>query len=445
MKTSSIAVIAVFGSVILLAQAPLDLAKQTRDCITAIQLKDTPPNRQKKAQCQTLANQLVQALLPPSPPVVLPPDPSATTARGPQPTITCPVGAVAILPGQSIQAAVNAGAATSTFCLKAGLHALTGAITPKSGQTFVGEFGAILDGSGWQTADTTQGAFRAHNQDIDDVTIRNLVIRHMPQRGIHAFADFADRWTIESNEITGTHTGLSVGKASIVRANRIHHNAGGGYGAYRGHGTVFDNNEIAYNGSEQKIVQATGVVFRNNWVHHNTHDGIWYDADNTNAVIEGNTVEDHPREGIFYEISGNAIIRNNSIRRSGSSGLFLSTSRDTEISGNTLEDNRYGLWFFVACSRVGAGNVKADLTNNTAHDNTIRITNTTHLTSVLTSTDCAGGLELPYTSGAKKNTFQNNRYFVPTVTGRWWAWGLGQLKTWSDWRALGQDATGSVQ
>ena len=42
--------------------------------------------------------------------------------------------------------------------------------------------GAILDGSGWSTADDTQAAFRAHNEDIDYVTIRNLVIRNMPQR-----------------------------------------------------------------------------------------------------------------------------------------------------------------------------------------------------------------------------------------------------------------------
>jgi len=67
------------------------------------------------------------------------------------------------------------------------MHAVTGAITPKTGDTFVGEYGAVLDGTRWTTSDLTQAAFRSHNQDIDDVTIRNLVIQHMPQRGIHAF------------------------------------------------------------------------------------------------------------------------------------------------------------------------------------------------------------------------------------------------------------------
>ena len=89
--------------------------------------------------------------------------------------------------GSSIQSAVNANPTGTTFGLASGVHSITAAITPKSGQTFVGQFGAILDGSGWATSDTTQGAFRAHNQDIDNVTIRNLVIRNMPIDAIHAF------------------------------------------------------------------------------------------------------------------------------------------------------------------------------------------------------------------------------------------------------------------
>ena len=36
----------------------------------------------------------------------------------------------------------------TTFCLRAGVHDLTSSITPKTGNTFVGEYGAILDGTG---------------------------------------------------------------------------------------------------------------------------------------------------------------------------------------------------------------------------------------------------------------------------------------------------------
>ena len=63
------------------------------------------------------------------------------------------------------------------------MHSLTSSIVPKTGDTFIGEYGAILDGTGWTTSDDTQAAFRAHNQDIDYVTIRNLVIRQYAAAG----------------------------------------------------------------------------------------------------------------------------------------------------------------------------------------------------------------------------------------------------------------------
>ena len=185
-----------------------------------------------------------------------PPPPPATSAYGPQATITCPAGAVSIVPGQSIQSSVNVYPGTTTFCLRAGVHYVTSSVTPKTGNTFVGEYGAILDGSNWSTTDTTQAAFRAHNQNIDYVTIRNLVIRKMPQKGIHAFYWLTpDHWTIENNEITGNHTGLLFPDHSMIRNNYIHHNygnpsgataaeRGGGYVGYYASYTTFENNEI---------------------------------------------------------------------------------------------------------------------------------------------------------------------------------------------------------
>ena len=145
---------------------------------------------------------------------------------GPERGVRCPIGAVSLPPGAEVQRFVDAHPGYTTFCLKAGVHAITNPITPKTGDTFVGEYGAILDGTGWTTTDSTQGAFRAHNEDIDNVTIRNLVIRNMPQKGIHAFRDFSDNWTIEYNEIAFNHSGILFPNYSIIRNNYIHHNVG---------------------------------------------------------------------------------------------------------------------------------------------------------------------------------------------------------------------------
>jgi len=373
---------------------------------------------------------------------------------GPQRSITCPAGAVDVPPGTDIQRVVDAHPGRTTFCLKTGVHAITGAITPKSGNTFVGEYGATFDGTGWKSTDPNQGAFRAHNQDIDDVTIRNLVIRNMPQKGIHAFRDFSDRWTIEYNEIASNQTGLSYPNHSIVRNNYIHHNVGnasasdpaargGGYGGYRAIEAILDTNEIAYNGPEQKIMESENVTFRNNFVHHNVGDGIWYDGGNPGALIENNRVEDNRRNGIFYEASTRGVIRGNTVRRSGDTAVFISASQNVEIHHNQLEANVRGIVYFIDCALTGPSR-GLDLTNSSAHDNTIRIGTQ--------SGAIANGFAYPghclstqlaaYLNGSKNLTFSRNTYYVPSLTGSYWLW--NGSKPWSEWRSLGHDMDGVI-
>ncbi len=355
-----------------------------------------------------------------------PPDPPSnlrivSTAR-PLPNISCPAGAINISPGTNIQTVVNRYPGNTTFCLRKGIYSITSAITPKSADTFVGEFGAILDGSGWTTNDPNQGAFRAHNEDIDDVTIRNLVIRNMPQRAIHAFRDHSERWTVEHNELASSRVGISAPNNSVVRNNYIHHNVVGGYSAYQSANTVFEGNEIAYNGSEQKIVGATNITFRNNWVHHNRDDGIWYDTAQTGGLIEGNVVEDHGRDGISYEASGQGIIRHNTVRRSATSGIFISMSQGVEAHSNTVVGNFRAIQYFVNCDALPAG---LDLANNVVRDNSVTVgTEPGALANSLTNSSSCRATQLqPYFNGSKNLTFSNNTYWVPSLTASYLAVG----------------------
>jgi len=376
---------------------------------------------------------------------------------GPQLSISCPFGAVDLVPGTNIPAVVQQYPGGTTFCVKAGIHRITSAITPKTGDTFVGEYGAILDGTGWTTADLTQAAFRSHNQDIDDVIIRNLVIQHMPQRGVHAFPWMSDRWIVEYTEIWGGQVGIQVGNQSVVRHNWIHHNIGnpfspipsergGGYSAYQSTNVLFEQNEISYNGAEQKVSLSNNVTFRDNFVHHNRFDGIWYDGDNLGSLIERNVVEDNPGSGIFYEISGTGVIRNNIVRR-GEHGVFISTSRDVEIYNNMLEDNLRGIEYFISCSLVGGGAIGWDLLNDIAHDNIVRVGAAvgSYASALSYTSDCVPTQQLTaYVNGSKQLQFVNNRYAVPSIAGNYWLWGTGSLTTFSDWQGLGLDRQGSV-
>ena len=86
----------------------------------------------------------------PSAPLNLRINAGTTYPPGPRPD-TCPAGAIHISPGTSIQTVLNAHPGNTAFCLKSGVHSITSAITPKTGNIFVGEYGAILDGTGWTT------------------------------------------------------------------------------------------------------------------------------------------------------------------------------------------------------------------------------------------------------------------------------------------------------
>jgi len=376
------------------------------------------------------------------------------TGIGPQSTITCPADAVNIVPGQSIQPLVNLHPGETTFCLRAGVHRLSSSITPKTGNTFVGEYGAILDGTGWMTADDTQAAFRAHNEDIDYVTIRNLVIRHMPQHGIQAYYVMADHWTIEYNEIASNKVGLEFAPDFTIRNNYIHHNVGnpsslnpaergGGYIAVAAHRTTFDSNEIAYNGPEQKVAAATAnVTFRNNFVHHKVGDGIWYDSNNNaGALIDGNRVEDNGRNGISFEASIGATIRNNTVRRNAGDAVFISMSQNARISNNSLEANFGGIDYFLNCASLSAGE---DVKNNAAYDNTVVVgTQSNAYANGFRSTSCTSGQLTPYLNGSKNLTFSHNTYRVRSLSfTRYFLW--DGWKNSNQWQALGHDVDGSV-
>jgi parallel beta-helix repeat protein len=376
---------------------------------------------------------------------------------GPSPEITCPSRAVSIEPGRSIQSVVDRYPVSTTFCIRDGVHYLTASITPKSGDVFVGEYGAILDGIKWTTRDDTQGAFRAHNQDIDNVIIRNLVIRRMPQRGVHAYPSGAERWTIDHNEIAENLVGVVVPGGSLVDSNFIHHNVGdpkstvyveqgGGYQLYRANNVRFEGNEISFNSVNQKIVESNNVVFRGNFVHDNLGNGIWYDGDNVGSLIEDNQVDDNTGEGIFYEVSGRGVIRGNVVRRSGVSGIFVSTSRDTEVDHNTLENNFRGVNLFLNCDAAGTATVITyALANDWVHDNIITVgPRSGSLASTFSySSTCTPAQLKPYLANPAPLAFARNTYRVPSAAGRYWMW--GDSKSWAQWQALGHDRDGTLR
>ncbi len=383
-------------------------------------------------------------------------DASASTLRGPQATITCPVGSVRIVVGASIQAAVDASPAGASFCIAAGTHTITAPITPKSGNTFVGEYGAILDGSSWVTSNEAYGAFAAYGgMLIKGVTIRNLVIQDMPQKGIHD-RETCTGWTVENCEITGCRSGLVMSAGFTCRNNYLHHNGNGLTGQdvsnyafpitrdYPLLTNLCENNEISYGGDQQKAINSAAITWRNNWFHHNDFAGLWNDGEGNGSIIEGNIVEDNGGPGIFVELSIGITIRNNTLRRNADQAIFVSTTRDSLVENNIMADNFRGVVLFLNCASLTQGwEWLPDLRNNTIRSNSTQV-QLGAMAAMFSSTNCSGGDLTPYENNSKNNNFITNHYTVPGGAGSYWYWSSAGFQTFPNWQGLGKDTGGTV-
>jgi parallel beta-helix repeat protein len=375
---------------------------------------------------------------------------------------------IAIFPGQSIQAAVNANAPGATFIIKAGTHTRQSVI-PKSGNSFIGEPGAVLDGQGVGYAFSKGNAPYPSN-----VTIRGLkVTGYSPSMqsgtidaGGYSTAEGTSGWVIDWNEVSyNGEYGIRIGNGSRIANNNIHHNkrlnlAGSGIN------TVIVSNEIAfgnylnaYNTNFEaggtKFALNDGLVLQNNYVHDNVGVGIHVDEQNINTIIESNRIDRNGSEGIAIEISYKTTIRNNTVTNNGwadprnrytyawNAGIGVHASPNVEIYGNTVSGNYAGIVAIQQDRSSDRGVYGAHLVQNLyVHDNVITQTNLPRNGDELSIaagivTDIAGNTAI-FTSW--NNRFVNNRYYLGT-NPRPFAW-MNGTRTESDWRNYGQDTGG---
>lgn len=288
------------------------------------------------------------------------------------------------------------------------------------------------------------------------VTLRNLVIEKYATPTQEAAVPLGTKWVLEDSEVRWNHyAGIWSGPQSIVRGTRVHHNGGIGLlGA--GEGILIADNEISYNGfagynpfwgaGGSKWVWTTKLVVRNNFTHHNRGPGLWTDINNIYTLYENNRVEDNERGGIFHEISYDATIRGNTVRRNGTgkdfphwttgAGIEVISSRNVEIVDNVVEDNWQGIT--ALDDHRGAGNAGPwTVINLNVHRNIIRSR---------IDDDGAGRIGMIDTKGtaaflpAANNRFQQNTY---SLGGRrlYFLW-MGRELDEGEWRRFQQDVAG---
>lgn len=354
------------------------------------------------------------------------------TTNPPPPSEGVPAGAIVVNPGDDIQSLVSSHPAGTTFYLRAGVHRAPGGtrhVDPRTGNTFIGEPGAVMDGGG-----NTTFAFQ-DNAKASDVSIRGLVIRNYKsplQRG--AVDASSGGWRVIGCELYG-NTGAAIafgGSGWAIEGSNIHHN---GQIGIKGQGsgrvvnnTIANNNtaghDMAWEAGGTKFINTTGLYVAGNRVLNNKGPGLWTDSNNRDTLYEKNTVRDNAGPGIFHEISQSAIIRNNTVSGNAHGfyvgGILVANSSGVTVTGNNLSGNDGGI--------IGLQDDRSP--------NTVGLTVTKN--SVTWSTGMTGLVWNGGTDVTQSGTirFDSNAYSGPS--GRPFKWGKADM-TWQEWQAVGQD------
>ena len=360
---------------------------------------------------------------------------------GTLPGATVPPDAVRVDVGQSLQEALERSGSDGAVIVATGVH--TGQSSrPLSGQTIIGEPGAILRGDG------APFAFRSSE---DGVHIEGLVMEgYQPEdkAGVVHGDEGARGWTISGNEI---HENGEIGVVArsdwTITDNLIHHN--GRYGVTgSGENILLENNEIACNAlvygstsdsAATKFVHTAGLVMTGNNVHHNFGNGLWVDINNVDFRIEGNRSDANALSGIFVEISCGGVVSDNDVTGNGfgttrpagmeNAGILVSNSPGVEITGNSLVDNAKGIGAinWAHGNRDAVDQCVPEVRDLSVHDNEI-----TQETGLVAGIDATIDQESVWTDWA--NTFFGNVYIVgPEARFRW----EGSTIEQADWESLG--------
>ena len=293
--------------------------------------------------------------------------PTTTTATAPSPPTPCASGAaVPIGVGDVAQRVVDAHPAGTTYLIKAGTHLRNFSVQPRSGDTFCGEPGAVLDGG--------RSLKSAFSGGASGVTLDSVVVRDYASGRQGAAIQpetHASGWVVRN--VSALHNGWAgLLGADGMRILGGHYNDNDqlGIGGNAATGILldgldrdpntFDGPELARNhtlhasceweagGMKWDVGQ---VTIRNAHVHDNDCRGLWADINARNALIEHNLIEDNFAEGIIYEISRDAVIRHNRVYGNGlrgkgwywDGGITVSSSSNVEVYGNRLSGNYNGI------------------------------------------------------------------------------------------------------
>ena len=292
----------------------------------------------------------------------------------------CPPAAIPIEVGQSIDSAAQAAPEGAAFCIRAGIHR-SQSIHPKTGQAFIGEPGAILNGSiklgdflhngrFWhaggitprgQTAGdclkTKSACNRSDGVYVDGVPLEPVAALGSLRPGTFYFDHAARQLWLANNprgklvELAATERAFHASAAHgvVIRdlivekyANPAQQGAiSTGRRGQPATGWRVENNEVRFN-TGVGVAAGPDSVIRGNRIHHNGQLGITSTANN--VLIEDNEISynniygfdaDWEAGGLKAAIAENMTVRRNRVFENRGAGIWC----DIDCKNVTIEDN----------------------------------------------------------------------------------------------------------
>ena len=280
-----------------------------------------------------------------------------------QSSTSIPPGAIVLNPGANIQSAVNSYPTGTQFYLNAGVYRMQ-TITPKSGQRFTGQAGAILNGSKVLTGFAQQGSYWVVTGQTQSSTAQvgtcrsgypmcsypqDLFFDSKPLKrvgsqsavvsgtwyfdmtgGIIYLADNPSGHQVElsvaSNAFNGSASNVVIESLTVEKYANVAQ--AGAIAAPSTSGWIVQNCEVRLNhGAGIRVGNAIQVL--NNYVHDNGQIGLL--GNGPNMLIQGNEIARNNFAGFAYDWEAG--------------GTKFTQSTNLTIRGNYSHDNiGPGLW-----------------------------------------------------------------------------------------------------
>jgi parallel beta-helix repeat protein len=226
----------------------------------------------------------------------------------------------------------------------------------------------------------------------DGITIRRMTMRHAGNSAVAGAIsnDGFSNWTLQDSIVSNAHGavvridggsnvkllrndisfgglcgvgGSNVTQGGLVESNVIHANR-----------TLEAGFSRAWGGAGLKLTDTHNLLVDGNDVFNNDGTGLWFDIRSGGVTIAGNRVHANRYQGITFEISNGAIVRDNAVWDNGwgnanwgwGAGIVISSSANAEVYGNTLAWN-YADISIIALNRPDG----VTPVGNSVHDNTV--------------------------------------------------------------------------